>query len=185
MEDLLVYLQTEGTCKCGLECPFKPDQVFSFDPKVQSRFGMLPNGADQNRQINCVVCKKFEELFPQTLKSKPTRGRKPGGMNDYKLSLNKLKYLNNLGYYHTYMPYFPTIPIVIQIYHSCFFGTAVQKEKLHKDCMKSGKFDSLVNTIYNRLQSISLFYIFNIRIPFVTRQKQKEYHYRKQNQSRT
>lgn len=80
MEDLLIYLQTEGTCKCGLECPFKPDQVFSFDPKVQSRFGLLPNGIDQNRQINCVVCKKFEELFPQTLKPKPTRGRKPGGM---------------------------------------------------------------------------------------------------------
>lgn len=81
MEDLLIYLHTEGTCKCGLECPFKPDQVFNFDPKVQSRFGMLPNGVDQNRQINCVVCKKFEELYPQIIKTKPTRGRKPGGVN--------------------------------------------------------------------------------------------------------
>ena len=80
MEDLIDYLQRDGTCKCGLECPFKPDEVFNFNPKVQSCFGFLPNGADSNKEISCVVCKKFEELFPRTTKSKQSRGRKPGGI---------------------------------------------------------------------------------------------------------
>lgn len=26
-----------GTCKCGLECPLRPEQVFNFDPKVCSQ----------------------------------------------------------------------------------------------------------------------------------------------------
>ena len=26
---------TKGTCKCGLECPFKIENVFTFDPSVQ------------------------------------------------------------------------------------------------------------------------------------------------------
>ncbi|XP_066926004.1 uncharacterized protein [Clytia hemisphaerica] len=81
MEDLIDYLQREGTCKCGLECPFKPDQVFNFNPKVQSCFGFLPTGVDSNRETSCAVCKKFEELFPCTTKSKQTRGRKAGGKN--------------------------------------------------------------------------------------------------------
>lgn len=28
------YLQTSGTCKCGLPCPLRPETAFSFDPKV-------------------------------------------------------------------------------------------------------------------------------------------------------
>lgn len=28
------YLQTAGTCKCGLPCPLRPETAFSFDPKV-------------------------------------------------------------------------------------------------------------------------------------------------------
>lgn len=28
------YLLTDGTCKCGLECHFKHDSIFNFDPKV-------------------------------------------------------------------------------------------------------------------------------------------------------
>ena len=86
MEDLLAYLQQDGTCKCGLECPFKPSEVFNFNPKVQSRFGILPNGVDLKREINCVVCKRFEEIFPQVKKPKPTRGRKPGGLCSFFLS---------------------------------------------------------------------------------------------------
>lgn len=33
-EQLKEYLLTSGTCKCGLECHFKYDNTFNFDPKV-------------------------------------------------------------------------------------------------------------------------------------------------------
>ncbi|XP_023313240.1 nuclear receptor coactivator 6 isoform X3 [Anoplophora glabripennis] len=36
-EQVKEYLLTEGTCKCGLECHFKYDSVFNFDPKVVSK----------------------------------------------------------------------------------------------------------------------------------------------------
>ncbi|KAL7302834.1 hypothetical protein TKK_0004066 [Trichogramma kaykai] len=34
LDQLKEYLTTAGTCKCGLECPLRPEQVFNFDPKV-------------------------------------------------------------------------------------------------------------------------------------------------------
>ncbi|KAI5723617.1 hypothetical protein M8J76_008787 [Diaphorina citri] len=37
MEQVKAYLQTQGTCKCGLECPLQCDSVFSFDAKVASK----------------------------------------------------------------------------------------------------------------------------------------------------
>nr|XP_023017334.1 nuclear receptor coactivator 6-like isoform X1 [Leptinotarsa decemlineata] len=36
-EEVKEYLLTAGTCKCGLECPFKYDNVFNFDPKVAGK----------------------------------------------------------------------------------------------------------------------------------------------------
>lgn len=35
LDQLKEYLTTAGTCKCGLECPLRPEQVFNFDPKVR------------------------------------------------------------------------------------------------------------------------------------------------------
>ncbi|XP_016107351.1 methyl-CpG-binding domain protein 6 isoform X2 [Sinocyclocheilus grahami] len=32
VDELRVYLRTDGTCKCGLECPLVPNKVFNFDP---------------------------------------------------------------------------------------------------------------------------------------------------------
>lgn len=32
------YLLTAGTCKCGLPCPFKPEALFDFNPKVSLPF---------------------------------------------------------------------------------------------------------------------------------------------------
>ncbi|XP_021935845.1 uncharacterized protein LOC110837716 isoform X3 [Zootermopsis nevadensis] len=43
LDHLKVYLQTQGTCKCGLECPLKCDAVFNFDPKVATRPWTLPS----------------------------------------------------------------------------------------------------------------------------------------------
>ncbi|EFN77457.1 Methyl-CpG-binding domain protein 5, partial [Harpegnathos saltator] len=37
LDQLKEYLTTVGTCKCGLECPFRPEHVFNFDPKVLSQ----------------------------------------------------------------------------------------------------------------------------------------------------
>ncbi|KAJ2951912.1 hypothetical protein O0L34_g4165 [Tuta absoluta] len=34
LPQLKEYLQTTGTCKCGLPCPLRPETTFSFDPKV-------------------------------------------------------------------------------------------------------------------------------------------------------
>ncbi|EEZ98164.1 methyl-CpG-binding domain protein 5 isoform X2 [Tribolium castaneum] len=36
-EQVKEYLLTSGTCKCGLECHFKYDNTFNFDPKVASK----------------------------------------------------------------------------------------------------------------------------------------------------
>ncbi|XP_024085445.1 uncharacterized protein LOC106664879, partial [Cimex lectularius] len=36
-EQVKAYLQTEGTCKCGLECPVNCDVTFNFSPKVSTR----------------------------------------------------------------------------------------------------------------------------------------------------
>jgi len=36
LDQLKEYLMTVGTCKCGLECPLRPEQVFNFDPKVNT-----------------------------------------------------------------------------------------------------------------------------------------------------
>ncbi|KAE8737112.1 hypothetical protein FOCC_FOCC017427, partial [Frankliniella occidentalis] len=33
LEQVHEYLLTLGTCKCGLDCPLRPESVFNFDPK--------------------------------------------------------------------------------------------------------------------------------------------------------
>lgn len=35
-EQIQLYLQTDGTCKCGLKCPIRIEQVFNFDASVPS-----------------------------------------------------------------------------------------------------------------------------------------------------
>ncbi|XP_064643443.1 uncharacterized protein LOC135497594 [Lineus longissimus] len=36
-EDIREYLQAEGTCKCGLECPLVVEKVFNFDSAISSK----------------------------------------------------------------------------------------------------------------------------------------------------
>lgn len=36
-ENVIEYLKTEGTCKCGLDCPFFIHHVFNFDTSVQNK----------------------------------------------------------------------------------------------------------------------------------------------------
>ena len=42
VEQIQQYLQSEGTCKCGLECPLHVDKTFSFNPQVTSRPWRVP-----------------------------------------------------------------------------------------------------------------------------------------------
>ncbi|XP_025418756.1 protein split ends-like isoform X1 [Sipha flava] len=37
LNQVKIYLQTQGTCKCGLECPFQCEHVFNFDAKVMTK----------------------------------------------------------------------------------------------------------------------------------------------------
>ncbi|XP_025206369.1 probable serine/threonine-protein kinase cdc7 [Melanaphis sacchari] len=37
LDQAKIYLQTQGTCKCGLECPFQCEHVFNFDAKVMTK----------------------------------------------------------------------------------------------------------------------------------------------------
>lgn len=37
LQEVAVYLQTEGTCKCGLECPLLISKVFNFDPSALAK----------------------------------------------------------------------------------------------------------------------------------------------------
>ncbi len=38
MDEVKEYLLTEGTCKCGLDCPLEVEKVFDFDAQVKSVF---------------------------------------------------------------------------------------------------------------------------------------------------
>ncbi|XP_041971302.1 mucin-5AC-like isoform X2 [Aricia agestis] len=45
------YLQTAGTCKCGLPCPLRPETAFNFDPKVVSK-PYQASGAESGKLCN-------------------------------------------------------------------------------------------------------------------------------------
>ena len=66
-EELLVHLTSDGTCKCGLRCPFQLEDQFSFDPLVLSLpdNGVPPSGI----QAACKVGHTLQTLDPP----KPTR----------------------------------------------------------------------------------------------------------------
>ena len=38
LEDVKEYLLAEGTCKCGLDCPFQIQDKLDFDPQVPSLY---------------------------------------------------------------------------------------------------------------------------------------------------
>lgn len=46
------YLQTAGTCKCGLPCPLRPETAFSFDIKVVSKPYQPASGAELTKLCN-------------------------------------------------------------------------------------------------------------------------------------
>ncbi|XP_045494406.1 uncharacterized protein LOC123693377 isoform X2 [Colias croceus] len=52
LAQLREYLQTAGTCKCGLPCPLRPETAFSFDPKVLSKPYQAASGAELTKLCN-------------------------------------------------------------------------------------------------------------------------------------
>ncbi|KAJ8733266.1 hypothetical protein PYW08_001564 [Mythimna loreyi] len=52
LPQLREYLQTTGTCKCGLPCPLRPETAFSFDPKVLSKPYQAASGAELTKLCN-------------------------------------------------------------------------------------------------------------------------------------
>ncbi|XP_034829844.2 methyl-CpG-binding domain protein 5-like [Maniola hyperantus] len=52
LSQLRDYLQTSGTCKCGLPCPLRPETAFSFDPKVVSKPYQVAAGAELTKLCN-------------------------------------------------------------------------------------------------------------------------------------
>ncbi|XP_048007421.1 uncharacterized protein LOC125242636 [Leguminivora glycinivorella] len=52
LPQLREYLQTAGTCKCGLPCPLRPETTFSFDSKVVSKPYQAASGAELTKLCN-------------------------------------------------------------------------------------------------------------------------------------
>ncbi|KYN21702.1 Methyl-CpG-binding domain protein 6 [Trachymyrmex cornetzi] len=59
LDQLKEYLTTVGTCKCGLECPLRPEQVFNFDPKHSSA---RPSRIKRGRESGREVCRLSSEI---------------------------------------------------------------------------------------------------------------------------
>lgn len=52
LDHVIEYLKTEGTCKCGLECPFFIHKVFNFDARIPSK--LIPvNSRQEPSQSGC------------------------------------------------------------------------------------------------------------------------------------
>ena len=77
--DLLSYLTTDGTCKCGLSCPLFVDKVFSFDPACGlQRYANLSD-SDTNQNNLCNQHRKLQALahYRSMLKGNPDQGQQP------------------------------------------------------------------------------------------------------------
>ncbi|RLU24973.1 hypothetical protein DMN91_003064 [Ooceraea biroi] len=74
LDQLKEYLTTVGTCKCGLECPLRPEQVFNFDPKVATR----PWSPDQGKTREMTkLCNHKRKLLLPTAAASPVASCTP------------------------------------------------------------------------------------------------------------
>ena len=52
---MIEYLKTEGTCKCGLDCPLFVQNVFNFDARIPSK--LIPVGSrSEPSKTGCKHC---------------------------------------------------------------------------------------------------------------------------------
>ncbi|CAG7831508.1 unnamed protein product, partial [Allacma fusca] len=47
-DELKNYICSDGTCKCGLSCPLRLEQSFSFDPKVTNSCQAEESSVEEN-----------------------------------------------------------------------------------------------------------------------------------------
>eukprot|EP00731_Ephydatia_muelleri_P012957 Em0007g267a len=82
-DELLLHLTSTGTCKCGLQCPFKFDDHFNFDPDVISLPDSTPGDSSLCRvphrsSLDPVpTTERVEEHCTPTKQQRPSRRTKP------------------------------------------------------------------------------------------------------------
>lgn len=64
MNDAVQYLMTDGTCKCGLECPFHVQDLFNFDPtSLLQIHASLEDDQQSTSHTFCHHKKKLRQTF--------------------------------------------------------------------------------------------------------------------------
>ena len=64
LHEISLYLQSDGTCKCGIDCPLILENVFNFDPRVQT-IAYFPNKSNESSSRKlCNHCTKFDHTSP-------------------------------------------------------------------------------------------------------------------------
>ena len=58
LNDAVRYLMTDGTCKCGLECPFLVQDLFNFDPTALLQIHSTIQDEQQSTSPTCCLHKK-------------------------------------------------------------------------------------------------------------------------------
>ncbi|RWS27694.1 uncharacterized protein B4U80_05917 [Leptotrombidium deliense] len=102
LQEIVYYLQSEGTCKCGLECPLIVSKIFNFDPRLQSKVynidECLRDGSTKlcnHRRKNIALATYQNCIFAET----PTVGIAPQMLNPNNTGCPQvLQFLNPLHF---------------------------------------------------------------------------------------
>ena len=81
LEHVIEYLKTEGTCKCGLECPLFVQNIFNFDARIPSK--LIPVGTRPESSKS--GCKHCVTDYPDVLNPKQSVDITAKQSNDAKL----------------------------------------------------------------------------------------------------
>ena len=89
--DVIAYLVAPATCKCGLVCPFKLEEMFNFNPNVISRPLLQKPAQSIGACDSCKVNAGFEAILPQFSPEKIMRMLRKGSKKKKKKSKNSEK----------------------------------------------------------------------------------------------
>ncbi|XP_065053289.1 uncharacterized protein LOC135682357 isoform X2 [Rhopilema esculentum] len=89
--DVIAYLIAPATCKCGLVCPFKLEEMFNFNPNVISRPLLQKPAQSMGACDSCKVNEGFEAILPQFSPEKIMRMLRKGSKKKKKKSKNSEK----------------------------------------------------------------------------------------------
>ena len=74
LDHVIEYLTTEGTCKCGLECPLFAQKVFNFDARIPSK-PLLSGSNSEPSNSTCKHCVNDNSDAPDTKQSVDTAAK--------------------------------------------------------------------------------------------------------------